>query len=549
MDFNTFFNIQNCFDIVSSTGSILFYSHIPTAIIALILGVIVFRNSQNLIGRLMFFITVFFAIWSMLDLLVWFSYNNSTLLIFAWSLYGIIYGLIFVSSLYFIYAYFEQKDISFKLKSLLSLLLLPFILFLPTNLNVAGYENVGCVAAEGSFTVNYSFFIGIIVILWILILAIRKYLQVDNINQKRQILLMTFGIESFLILFSCVVFFVAYLVDTGYIVDGDYSLDQYALLGMPIFIAFLAYLIVKFKTFNIRLIGIQAIVFGLVTLTASKLFTVETFQSRIITFITFALSAVFGFYLIKNINREIETRKKLEILTKRLEKANEEQSDTLRFITHQINGIFTNTKGALASIIEGQYDPIPENLREMIKNLFMIQSGGVDSVQSFLSTSQVDGENPYSMEDIDFKKIVADACMQLKMKAEKKGIELDIDLPDDSFHINGDKTFLTNAMLNLIDNGLRYTKEGSVKVSLKKENSNLLLTIKDTGVGINEEDGMNMFTKYGRGKNSRLINVDSNGLGLYLVKKIIDAHKGKVWYESKVNEGTVFFVKLPLKED
>ncbi len=548
MDFNSIENIQNCFNIINETSKILFYSHIPTTVIAFFIGIAVLKNGDNKIAsRLLFFITSIFSLWSVIDLLVWFSYDRSTLLMYAWSLYGIIYGLIFISSVYFVYSYFDNKDISISKKSILLILILPFILLTPTTYNIQGYDNVGCVAKETGIFLNYYLILGVIVVFWILAIAINRYLKSNSTSQKKQIVLMTFGIESFLILFSCVVFLVAYLVDTGYITNGDYSLDQYALLSMPIFIAFLAYLIVKFRTFNIKLIGAQAIVLGLVTLTGSKLFTVETLQSRIITFITFALSAIFGFYLIKNIKREIEARNKIEILAKKLEKANEEQADTLRFITHQVNGIFTNTKGALASIIEGQYDPIPENLREMVKNLFMIQSGGVDSVQSFLSASQVDNGNPYSMAKVNINEITLNAFKQLKLKADKKGLQMNIKFNDDNLFVNGDKTYLTNAFINVFDNAIRYTKIGTIDIELNKiENKYVQISVKDTGVGINAEDGQKLFTKYGRGKNSRSVNVDSNGIGLYLVKRILDGHNGNIWYETVEGKGTVFYIKLPL---
>ena len=98
-----------------------------------------------------------------------------------------------------------------------------------------------------------------------------------------------------------------------------------------------------------------------------------------------------------------------------------------------------------------------------------------------------------------------------------------------------------------MENSIKYTREGSIKISLsKKENGRIFFVIKDTGVGITPEDKKNLFMEGGRGKDSVKINVDSTGYGLYSVKLIVEAHKGKVWAESEgLNQGSSFFVELP----
>jgi len=186
----------------------------------------------------------------------------------------------------------------------------------------------------------------------------------------------------------------------------------------------------------------------------------------------------------------------------------------------------------------------------MLDSLYKIQVGGVDSVQAFLSVSQFENGNPCIMKEIDFKDIISEAASQLKMKAENKKLEYIVDIPTEgNFTLMGDKTYLSNAVLNLIDNAIRYTPKGSVTVGLSMvSNNSVLFSVKDTGKGITEEDKKLLFTKYGHGKNSREVNVDSNGLGLYLVKKVVEAHNGKVWEESELGKGTTFFIKLPLNQ-
>ena len=111
----------------------------------------------------------------------------------------------------------------------------------------------------------------------------------------------------------------------------------------------------------------------------------------------------------------------------------------------------------------------------------------------------------------------------------------------------GDSIWLKEAINNLIDNSIKYTKEGKITVELEKKNSNILFSIKDTGMGITEEDKQHLFTEGGRGKDSVKVNVDSTGYGLFTVKLIVEAHKGTVSAQSEgPGKGSTFFVELPV---
>ena len=110
----------------------------------------------------------------------------------------------------------------------------------------------------------------------------------------------------------------------------------------------------------------------------------------------------------------------------------------------------------------------------------------------------------------------------------------------------GDAFWLKEAINNLIENSIKYTKEGHITVSLENtEGNKVLLGVKDTGIGITEEDKKNLFTEGGRGKDSVKVNVDSTGYGLYSVKLIVEAHGGRVWAESVgPGSGSQFYIEL-----
>ena len=116
---------------------------------------------------------------------------------------------------------------------------------------------------------------------------------------------------------------------------------------------------------------------------------------------------------------------------------------------------------------------------------------------------------------------------------------------DGTYNTQGDPFWLKEVVNNFIDNAGKYTKEGSVTVGLSRESGKIKFYVKDTGMGITADDKKILFTEGGRGKDSVKVNVDSTGYGLYSVKLIVEAHKGRVWAESEgAGKGSTFFVEL-----
>jgi len=540
-------NLTYCGDTVSSflglfdlsiAPTLLYYFYIPIGILTLFFGLFVFIKNKKDIGTLpLLILCISFFFWVINEIVTWVAIYNE-IIFFSWQIISIIQLAIILSITYSSYNFFFKKYPNFKFNLIIFLISFPVILLTPTSFNVATYDLSSC-EGYASYLWNYIY------LLQILLIAVLYFLFRLSVSKAKGSLERKSLIWFFVAIFPLnIIFLIANILSEM----GLYQINLLGSLAMLFVVATISFSIVKFKTFNIKLILPQVLVFALIFLNFAILFIRRVENVRIVIIFTIIISSILGYVMIRSVKKEIKSREHIQKLADELEIAGEAQAETLRFITHQVKGVFTNTKGALSSILEGDYDPISESLRKMVQNLFVIQNGGVDSVQAFLSASQLENGNPYVMKDINFKDIVSEACIQLKMKAEKKGLVFETSiLEGESYKMMGDGVYLSNAILNIINNAVCYTKTGSIHVALSKtEDKFALFSVKDTGVGITQEDGQQLFTKYGHGKDSRLINVDSNGLGLYLVKKIIDAHQGTVWYESEVGEGTTFFVKLPL---
>ena len=115
----------------------------------------------------------------------------------------------------------------------------------------------------------------------------------------------------------------------------------------------------------------------------------------------------------------------------------------------------------------------------------------------------------------------------------------------------GDKEKINNQVVtNLIDNSFKYTPEGEVTVSLSRIGQKIRFSVSDTGVGISSETIPQLFSKFKRAANANVVNMHGTGLGLYIAKEIVTAHKGMIWAESKgEGKGACFVVELPCADN
>ena len=150
----------------------------------------------------------------------------------------------------------------------------------------------------------------------------------------------------------------------------------------------------------------------------------------------------------------------------------------------------------------------------------------------------------------DVTGLIKDICNEQKINVDEKEITLDFIIENNIPIIETDTRYLNMVIQNLISNAIKYTpQKGSITISigLEKDKKNILFKVIDTGIGIPEKEQGKIFNKLFRAKNVLDGNyISGTGLGLYIVKSIVENSGGKVWFESVENVGTTFFVRLPI---
>jgi signal transduction histidine kinase len=302
---------------------------------------------------------------------------------------------------------------------------------------------------------------------------------------------------------------------------------------------------VRFKAFHTKLLATQALVWGLIALIGSQFFFIKTPINFVLNGIGFLVSIILGQYLIKSVKKEIEQKEKLITLNISLKDLIQQRESLVHLVTHKVKGSFTRTKYLFTAILDGSFGEISPEIRRRAQQGLEFDIGGIQTVDLVLEASNLaSGTIKYDMKNIDFKDIVQKMAEEKKIPAETKGLKIESDIKDGEYNILGDANWIKEAINNLVENSIRYTKEGKITIGLERKSEKILFSVKDTGIGITDEDKKNLFTEGGRGKDSTKMNVDSTGYGLYSVKLIIEAHKGRVWAESELGKGSTFFIEL-----
>lgn len=538
-------NIASCY---VDVPALLYYSHFPTAIIALLFGAYVLLKSRSFESWILFAMSILFAMWSIGDVILWLA-HDSRIIMFVWSFINVLENLVSLLTLYFAYVLLKKRDAPIGLKMIALALFLPFLFVLPTTLNLSGFDGISCEAKEGPF-VHYFYFLDGLFFLWILGFLIREW-YVRSREDRGPVWLLAFGSLFFLLSFSG-----ANILGS---ITGRWEILQYGLFGMPVFLIFLAYLIVRYKAFNMKLFGVQVLVSALIILIGAQLFFVKTMVNFFLTSSTFLIAVVFGIMLIRSVRQEIERKEELQTMADRLAVANDQlrkldssKSEFISIASHQLRTPLTAIKGFVSLLLEGSYGVVPGPISDVLNKIYTSNERIIQLVENLLSISRIEsGKIQYEYADVRVEDMLSELRDTFMISAKKKELELvfdEVKTPLPLVWVDRQKAL--EVISNLIDNALKYTSAGNVTVRVEAVAGAVRVAVSDTGIGMSADTMPYLFVKFSRGKDVGRLHANGTGLGLYVGKQMIEAQGGRIWAESAgEGKGSTFFVELPVKRN
>ncbi|MBN1429521.1 MAG: HAMP domain-containing histidine kinase [Anaerolineae bacterium] len=230
-------------------------------------------------------------------------------------------------------------------------------------------------------------------------------------------------------------------------------------------------------------------------------------------------------------------------MTSQLDRQQQLRKQMVADIAHELRTPLSVIQGTLEAMLDGVLKPAPGELR----NLHSETRRLARLVEDLRTLSLADeGRLELELEPVDIGMLVEQAVRQMLPTAEARQITLRAELEGSIPNLNADGDRLTQALTNLLSNALRHTPEnGQVIVRAVRTNRQVHITVEDTGSGIAPKDIPFVFERFWRGDKSRSRGSGGSGIGLAIVKQLIEMHGGRVGVESQIGQGTTFRIEIP----
>jgi len=222
-----------------------------------------------------------------------------------------------------------------------------------------------------------------------------------------------------------------------------------------------------------------------------------------------------------------------------------EQAQFIADVSHELRTPLTILRGGIEVAIEG--DRTADEYRQALSEALVEVQHLVRISENLLFLARgTAGRVTISFARVDLRRFAEERSREFESAAIEKGLELLFEAPARPVGILADPSRLKEVFQNLLENAIRYTEKGHVRVRVSIEGGQAALAVEDTGVGIDPQDVPNVFDRFFRSDRARRAYRGGSGLGLSIVRWIVEAHKGTVRVESRPGKGSTFFVTFPL---
>lgn len=224
------------------------------------------------------------------------------------------------------------------------------------------------------------------------------------------------------------------------------------------------------------------------------------------------------------------------------------KSDFISIVSHELRTPLSAIKGFLSMLIKRDFGELNDKQHHFLSRVYQSNQRMIDLVEDLLDASYIEsGKIVLSPRPIAIDQVIGEVASELASKGIEQQIMLKITRRQRLPLVLADENRLRQVLVNLIDNAIKYSMPGSdVRIDAKVQGDELITSITDSGVGVSPAQIDKLFQKFGRVYNSLSVKAGGTGLGLFIVKNLVEAHGGRIWVTSREGRGSKFSFSLPI---
>jgi PAS domain S-box-containing protein len=224
------------------------------------------------------------------------------------------------------------------------------------------------------------------------------------------------------------------------------------------------------------------------------------------------------------------------------------KSDFISIVSHELRTPLTAIKGFLSMTLKNDFGALTEKQFHYLSRVYQSNQRMIDLVEDLMDATYIEsGKINLTIDPVAMESVIAEVVSEVAGKGAANQIMINVRRRQRLPLVLADETRLHQIVLNLVDNAIKYSMPGTeVEIDFKIQGDELITTVSDHGVGISKSQIDRLFTKFGRIFNPLSIQAGGTGLGLYIVKNLVESHGGRIWVTSQEGKGSKFHFSLPI---